>query len=394
MMRDLTPPDTQPDFAEDAIEYLQRHHLTTIPVIGKRPLVKWGRFQNRPPQVSELRSIFNNVKVTGIAVLNGPASRNLVCRDFDRADAYQAWADAHPNAAANLPTVRTRRGYHVYCRVVQPPRARKFSDGEFRTTGVNVLPPSHHPDGDQYTWVRPLGLAVPEFQGSGQELQLDRVWTEMTEQSERTEKTEQSKQITETTDDDKGRVLDEPLNPEEVAEIIHRTLPTARGQRNERLFVLARELRALFAKKTRPRMFLLVLQDWHNRARPVIGTKPFDDTWADFVLAWSKVKYPMGQGLIEHLVEDARRSDPPAEVSHYERTEVHLLASICRELQRAAGDDPFFLSCRKAGELIDSEYQRANRWLRAFEEEGLLEVVHRGVQGGRKANRYRYLGTL
>ena len=40
-----------------------------------------------------------------------------------------------------------------------------------------------------------------------------------------------------------------------------------------------------------------------------------------------------------------------------------LLVGICRELQRRAGDAPFFLGCRTAAELLGVEHNTAARWL-------------------------------
>ena len=87
-----------------------------------------------------------------------------MCRDFDRVEAYEAWAAAYPAQAAMLPTVATARGFHVYFRAapadlffldlrnLDPPE-----DGEYSGTSghYSVMPPSRHPDGPTYTWLVP-----------------------------------------------------------------------------------------------------------------------------------------------------------------------------------------------------------------------------------------------
>lgn len=72
----------------------------------------------------------------------------------------------------------------------------------------------------------------------------------------------------------------------------------------------------------------------------------------------------------------------------------HLVA-LCRELQLAAKEGPFFLTCRDAGWLLGITYQLANRWLVKLEKDGVLLRVGTGVynpHGKGKANSYRYTG--
>lgn len=69
-----------------------------------------------------------------------------------------------------------------------------------------------------------------------------------------------------------------------------------------------------------------------------------------------------------------------------------MLITICRELQLAAGDAPFFLSCRTAGKLAGVDHTQAARWLRGLRGE-ILNLVSAGDKS-RKASRYRYLGDV
>ena len=65
-----------------------------------------------------------------------------------------------------------------------------------------------------------------------------------------------------------------------------------------------------------------------------------------------------------------------------DRDECILLASLCRELQRDAGDNnPFYLSCRTACLLLGLEKKRipqVGRWLSYFEADGILELLTKG----------------
>jgi hypothetical protein len=72
---------------------------------------------------------------------------------------------------------------------------------------------------------------------------------------------------------------------------------------------------------------------------------------------------------------------------------MQLLAGLCAELQRRAGEAEFFLSCRSAGALLGLPYRQASRMLKRLEHEGLLTCTERGTPGPRgRASRFRWEG--
>ena len=72
---------------------------------------------------------------------------------------------------------------------------------------------------------------------------------------------------------------------------------------------------------------------------------------------------------------------------------MQLLISVCRELQRLNRMQPFFLTCRDAERLTGIAYKIAHKLLtEALVADGILELVSRGKQHARKANRYRFVG--
>jgi primase-polymerase (primpol)-like protein len=80
----------------------------------------------------------------------------------------------------------------------------------------------------------------------------------------------------------------------DIDTIIRRTLPLKLGQRNECIFNLARGLKFNGGLIGSPMKNLKPLvRQWHTLALPVIGTKPFDDSWADFLRAWQKANIPL-----------------------------------------------------------------------------------------------------
>jgi len=122
----------------------------------KSGAVRWKRFQTFRATEEVLRRWFEKNPDWQIGVICGAVSGGLICRDFDAPGAYEAWAKAHGELAATLPTVRTGRGWHVYFRA-RDLRFRALADGEYRgEKHFVVLPPSRHPNGARYAWTVPL----------------------------------------------------------------------------------------------------------------------------------------------------------------------------------------------------------------------------------------------
>jgi len=72
-----------------------------------------------------------------------------------------------------------------------------------------------------------------------------------------------------------------------------------------------------------------------------------------------------------------------------------ILVSLCRELQKAAGDDAFFLSARTAGKLLNVTPMTASRWLFLLETDRIVKVIAKGgtSENPRKATRFRYVAN-
>jgi len=78
----------------------------------------------------------------------------------------------------------------------------------------------------------------------------------------------------------------------------------------------------------------------------------------------------------------------------YESGSTRLLVSICRELARCSPERIFYLSVRKAGELIKVSHTQAGRLFEMLCADELLEVQIQGSQKTQKATRFRYLGSM
>ena len=76
----------------------------------------------------------------------------------------------------------------------------------------------------------------------------------------------------------------------------------------------------------------------------------------------------------------------------YDALETHLLVKLCCELQREAGDGPFYLSGPTAGHMIGTGRWTAWRRLKVLKAVGVLEMVEKGTT--QRATRWRHLPPL
>lgn len=357
---------------DHALAYLRRG-WSVIPTKGKRAAGAWKRYQTQLPSEAELRRWFSNGKASGIAVILGNASGGLGCRDFDVAEAYHCWANAHPDLAAKLPTVKTARGFHVYFRSA----AEEYSDlgnGEYRADHKHycLLPPSRHPSGSVYRWSVPLRDEL---------LLLDPAEAELRPPTHILLCPESS--VCSVSDCE---------GENDLENAILQTLPLRQGERARRLFDFARALKGMpqYADADGAALEPLV-REWHRQAYPVIGTKPFEESLIDFLKAWSKVKYPAGAGPLDALLRKARRTALPPCGQRYEQAEMQLLVKLLAEMQRVAGDKPFFLSCRSAAKVLGVSHDTTARWLFLLVTQGVLALVTKGERSRRRAAEYLYL---
>ena len=365
-----------------ALDYAARG-WSIIAIRDKKAAGSWKQFQTARPDASTLRKLFRARGINGLAVLLGQVSGGLVCRDFDCLEIYNSWANRHRQLAADLPTVETARGRHVYFR--GPGGYFDFGNGEYRGDSKHycVLPPSRHPTGAYYRWDVPLP--------SGDLPTIDPVQfgllPALTERTETTEWTERNSD-----NGGRQRKTEDVYASEEWQEIINSTLPKKHGQRTRRLFDLCRQLKGTSLADAPPRILRPIVVDWHQKALPTIRTQEFAETWAHFLSAWGKVRFSAGQGAIDTAFQRAAQSTPPAYATAlYNERGILLLVALCRELQRQAGAAPFILDCRTAGRLLGVSHVMAWKWLRVLCADEILDEVEKGSQATGKASRFRYI---
>ena len=91
------------------------------------------------------------------------------------------------------------------------------------------------------------------------------------------------------------------------------------------------------------------------------------------------------------MLERAVTTDLPTVALQYEQPELRMLVALCRELQRAAGDGPFWLACRTVERLLGVGRVTAWRWLGLLVDDKILYLVEKGDRRTGRASRYVYI---
>jgi hypothetical protein len=167
-------------------------------------------------------------------------------------------------------------------------------------------------------------------------------------------------------------------------------IPKQVGARHDCIFKLVRHLKA-----DQPNATVLerkaVLHAWWQLAEPAVGTKDFDVSWEEFMVAWDGVKHPWGAAL-EKIRQGLPKTPPENPGSIYGKSGA-MLYCLCVQLdkhqEQAWDSKPFILGSRLAGDLLGIDHRQANRLLTIFVSQGLLSLAFKG--NTRQASRYRLL---
>jgi hypothetical protein len=127
-----------------ALEWHDRG-ITAIPIVAhtKRPAIKWKHLQGVLPPRALVKRWFSIER--NIALLCG---ESLTVLDFDNLPKYHIWRKDH---ALDTYTVKTRRGYHAYLKLDNPPASSFHVAGcDVKASGYVLTAPSIHPSGAQY----------------------------------------------------------------------------------------------------------------------------------------------------------------------------------------------------------------------------------------------------
>lgn len=393
------------DRLQCALKYRRRGlQITLCPPNSKKPLGKgWNKKYNGrewPSHRWSEKKIAEAFKVLGelnVGVRLGPQS-NIIDFECDGEEAEQSFNQLFEGVAVpKTPTFQSTRGKHrlfAWNRELERLGKAEVRYGALELRlGANdkgahsLLPPSTT-DGFTRRWLIPIDECKP---AQVPDTVIQRLIASLGLQNNN-HPTNTEGRIVNTETQAIAYVSKSLCNPSDPAirDAVAQSLPSAKGHRHRRIFYFVRKLKAIPSlagadhRSLRP-----IVQEWHQQALPRIGTKSFDETWADFGYAWHNAKYPAGDGPIMDIYRRALIQPLPSIAQSYETPTVKSLIALCRELQRSTGKKPFFLACRTAGELLGISYVYAAKWLRMLVDDGVLKLVtHKGPHS---AAEYRYL---
>lgn len=164
-------------------------------------------------------------------------------------------------------------------------------------------------------------------------------------------------------------------------------IPSGFGTRNRSIFQLARYLKGVMPEATEDDLYP-ILVDWFNTYVNRFKTKELEVSWADFLSAWESVASPFGSTL-QAILSDPKPV-PDWMQSHRFGTKGDQLLGVCATLAAHHAPNPFFLSSRQAGELIDLHFTDCAKLLKRFVASGYLSVAQEGTRT--EATSY-FLGT-
>ena len=176
-----------------------------------------------------------------------------------------------------------------------------------------------------------------------------------------------------------------------VDSLIQQTQPRQYGERNRRLFDLARGLRwDMRMDGSDPTALLPIVERWHRLALPNIRTKPFGITWQEFLGAWRSARSGLVCGALHAAIvrADASQTSPVAE--RYAGTGIRRLAAVCWQLAQNA-DHRFFLSTYTIARILGRSQQYAHCLMKTLVADGVLGLVATGDR--RLASEYRWIAT-
>lgn len=387
--------------------------LVPIPLgVGKKAASsRWKEYQTQFPPRAWINQEWAARSSRNIGIICGKVSGGLTVRDFDEADDYHRWADEHPALAARLPTVRTRRGFHVYVRPADGQTAsidlRRFGVvGELKGDHTYVVAPGsivrfdahgneHEPH--RYSWVvQPEyvdGKAVfppVSLTKSGLMPLIEHSTTSTLSNhnhSQHPQRTLSSEKFT-------PSALSQS---DQISLLVDRHPITGPNQRNGALWRLAIDC-ATSCKGIVDEDFAIALLDaWMDRYIHLAETQCPDVNWGEFESMLDRVgqtKNPFLSAL-PHLYENTPKPSWAARISRLRDTgNVDRIARLVIAADMLAEGRDFFLACRTMADLTGMMPATALAITKRLCRLGILELVEAGDRrsgGSGKANLYRLL---
>jgi hypothetical protein len=168
------------------------------------------------------------------------------------------------------------------------------------------------------------------------------------------------------------------------------------GFTSNSIFTLCRALKAFEA--TNGHTLTKAEQDsafslWWNTAKPLLPRDAeFDEYRFEFERTFEKTRTPLGANPLFQAIEQADSRPLPPEAARYGSPKIKRLVAVCFQLQRLAGNAPFFIGARGAAIVLGTKKPETGlTTLDGLVRDGILTVVRKGESGGKLATRYRYI---
>lgn len=156
--------DRNAKLLESALDY-EASGWKLVPLNGKEPLVKWANLREETATEKDIRNWFDTYgdKLTGVGLITG-FDEDICVLDLEKGEDPEKF---------NLPeTVRARSGgggWHYYFRIPDDYDKDSLPTTDLRKHGIigelradktyTTLPPSIHPNGNEYEWIVPLDVS-------------------------------------------------------------------------------------------------------------------------------------------------------------------------------------------------------------------------------------------
>jgi len=158
---------------------------------------------------------------------------------------------------------------------------------------------------------------------------------------------------------------------------------------NKMLHEPARDVRGIEKKRGKPltvAQYKTIFSKWEDASRPFL--RPTTDYFAKFLAKLNVVTMPKGETLTTAL-QRAKGRQPLPKVSLVSK-ELQLLASLCRELQEMAEDQPIMLHQVCIAKLFGVSQQTISTWILALRTLKVLRLAEPAIKNARAA-RYFYI---
>tara|TARA_R110002049_G_scaffold4601_5_gene32147 strand:- start:214520 stop:215221 length:702 start_codon:yes stop_codon:yes gene_type:complete len=177
----------------------------------------------------------------------------------------------------------------------------------------------------------------------------------------------------------------------QISDAVAASIPSRPGRRNQCLFDLARRIKGIQPYVMSTSELIVIFDQWYELAESRLGTKDYATSLDDFLRAIDNAHTAYGVTMTEHLNQADTDGCPDWLSSPKYDPRCQLLGSLCRQLQRTNGENPFYLSAHTAADLLDVKPMQCWRWLDLFVRLEKLIKVETGSLAERKATRFRYV---